>query len=38
MIFCTDTHFIHKFFNKFILDQIFFGKSLIIPNIKNKCP
>ena len=33
MIFCTDTHFIHKYSNVFIINCISFTKSLILPTI-----
>ena len=36
MIFCTDTHFRHEYSNNFILNQISFTKSLILPTIKNQ--
>ena len=35
MIFCTDTHFIHKSLKK-NPNQTSFTKSLILPNITNK--
>ena len=36
MIFCTNTHFIHESSNEFILCQISFTESLILPTITNK--
>ena len=36
MIFCTDTHFIHEYSNKIILNRISFTKSLILPTTTNE--
>ena len=36
MIFCTDTHFIHESSSKFILNQIYYTKSLVLPTITSQ--